>query len=488
MLRPNEKAAVFAKIGYAASPEQQAVHNDASLVRLVAGGERAGKSRLAAAEVTGNAPDGSLFWLLGRDYAAARGEFTYCLQDAQKLDAVERNGLSMPEEGRWTMRLKGGIEISTFSADDPLKIATKAPSGIVMCEAGQHDFSTFLRAFSRTAEGRARGDGWLLLAGTFEKSQRWYAELHRKGQVPNEYGLRSHSLPTWSNLAAFPGGRTDPAITAMEAALPPDVFLERFGGVPAANEGVVFREFETTTHVTPIRFGPVETDMRDENGWVLPEKSPLEVWLDPGYAGAYAVLFVAIVGGRVFVVDEVYARSKTGEEVILEARAKRDLWDRVTRGVIDVAGKQHHAMPSQVDIWRRLTGLPLSAQPVGIADGILRHRTFLCDPFTKAPRIFFDPKCKQTIWEHSEGYRYADVKPRRDTRELPIDADNHSCKAIAYGLVARFGFVDGRARELMPEARAAQVSHGERCECNACELEQSIEQNAQRGVADAWDL
>jgi hypothetical protein len=481
VLRPDDKRLVFDRIGYKPSPEQQAVHDDTSLVRLVAGGERAGKSRLAAAEVMGNSPDGSLFWLLGRDYAGARGEFSYCVEDAQKLNAIERNGLSMPDEGRWTMRLKGGIEISTFSADDPLKIATKAPSGIVLCEAGQHDFSTFMRVFARTAEGRAKGEGWLLLAGTFERAQRWYAELHRKGRGPNEFGLRSHSLSTWSNLAAFPGGRTDPAIKAMEAALPPDSFMERFGGVPAVNEGVVFREFEITTHVKPIRFGPVETDMRDGEGWVLPERAPIEIWVDPGYAGAYAVLFVCIQGGRVFVVDEVYAKGKTGEQVILEVQSKRHLWDRTTAGVIDVAAKQHHAMASQIEVWQRVTGLYLQSQPVAVPDGILRHRTFLNDPFTQTPRIFFDPKCKNTIWEHSEGYRYADVKPNRDTRERPIDTNNHSCKAIAYGLIARFGFID-QGRQV--EAPSSLRQHPRNCECTECERRDFIRQANDQAYSD----
>lgn len=456
MLRPEEKRVVFERIGYVPSPEQWAVAEDTSLVRLVAGGERAGKSRLAAAEVTANLPDGSLFWLIGKDYSSARGEFSHIAEDMQKLDAIEQ--VSMPDDGRWTLHLKGDIEITTVSADDPLKIATKAPSGIVLCEAGQLDFMTFTRAFARTAEGRARGEGWLLLAGTFEKSRAWYRELFNKGQGPNEYGLRSHSLPTWSNRAVFPGGREDPAIKAMEAGLSPDVFLERFAGVPAAREGVVFPEFRETTHVLPIKFGPVETALRDVEGWVLPERADLEVWCDPGYAGGYAVLFVSLQGGLVFVVDEIFAKGKTGEQVIIEAQAKRDLWQRVTGGVMDVAGSQHHAMRSQWELWQSLTGINLTMNPVPIADGIGRHRTFLNDPFTQQPRIFFDPKCKNAIWEHSEGYRYPDARPNRDARELPIDANNHAAKAIAYGLVARFGYVDGqRPREARPVRKESEL-------------------------------
>lgn len=465
MLRPEEKRLVFGRIAYAPSPEQWAVHEDTSLVRLVAGGERAGKSRLAGAEVTAHAADGDLFWLLGKDYGAARGEFSHIADDFTRLDAIERGGLSQPDEGRWTMHLKGGIEITTVSADDPLKIATKAPAGIVLCEAGQHEYTTFLRAYARTAEGRARGEGWLLLAGTFEKSRAWYRELYNRGQGINEFGLRSHSLPTWSNRAVFPGGRQDPAVLAMETGLPPDVFLERFAGIPAAREGTVFPEFQHTAHVMPLGFGPVETALRSAEGWVLPETEPLEVWVDPGYAGGYAVLFVCIVGGLAFVVDEIFAKGKTGERIILEAQAKRSLWQRVTGGVMDIAGSQHHAMASQWELWQKLAGINLRMNRVPIADGIARHRTFLVDPYTMQPRIFFDPKCENAIWEHTDGYRYPDTSPNRDSRELPIDRDNHACKAIAYGLVARFGYVDGErieAKAKPPESEIERLMREER--------------------------
>jgi len=75
----------------------------------------------------------------------------------------------------------------------------------------------------------------------------------------------------------------------------------------------------------------------------------------------------------------------------------------------------------------------------------MRHRTFLKDPQTGKPRLFHDPKCKHTIEEYSL-YRYREIKEGRPIREKPIDACNHSLKAIAYGLVANFGFVNAPPR------------------------------------------
>jgi hypothetical protein len=191
----------------------------------------------------------------------------------------------------------------------------------------------------------------------------------------------------------------------------------------------------------PIRFGKTDAPVRDENGWLLPENTELEIWVDPGYAGAYAVLFLAIVGSLVFQVDEVYARGKVGEQVIQETLAKRDLFERVKRGVIDIAGRQHNAMESQVELWQRLANLSLQSEAVPIADGIARHRTFLTDPRTLAPRLYHDPKCVGTIREYGL-YRYSESTETRPENELPIDRDNHAMKALAYGLSHKFGFVD----------------------------------------------
>jgi hypothetical protein len=450
MLNAAEKRKVFERIAYTPNEAQAAIHNDPSLVKLLAGGERAGKSRFGAAELIGNSPDGSLFWLVGPDYEQARPEFMYALEDAQRLQAVEN--VSMPAEGKLSMRLYGGIEIETKTGEEAMKLAGKAPTGILMVEAAQQPYQNFLKLFARTAEGRARGDGWLLLTGTFERALGWYPEFFKMFQGPNPFGGRSFSLPTWSNTAVFPGGREDPAIKAMESALPPDIFLERFGGEPAAPVGVVFPEFRHTVHVVPIRFGDTQAaarDERDERGWVLPKQAEVEVWIDPGYAGAYAVLFVVIDDGLVFVVDEVYAKGQTAEQVILACQRKRDLWARVKRGVIDIAGNQHQGMESHVEIWQRSAGISLASDRLAIVDGIGLHRGFLVDPLTKVPRLFHDPKCVGAIAEYGR-YRYPNESPNRDERELPIDRDNHAMKAIAYGLFQRFGWVSRKTRNLRP--------------------------------------
>lgn len=239
MLSPAEKSLAFKRLAFELNAEQMAIASDQNLVRFVAGGERAGKSLVAGAEIAAAATVSPLLWIVASDYSMARAEFRYAHNALKKIGAVAH--ASMPADGRWEMRLKTGAIVTTKSAEDVLKLASDAPSGIVLAEAAQMDFEVFRRLFARTAEARARGDGWMLATGTFEKGRRWYAELFRQFKRPNPWGGTSYSLPTWSNTAVFPGGRDDPAVKSIEAGLSPEQFRERFGGEPVAYEDQVFR-------------------------------------------------------------------------------------------------------------------------------------------------------------------------------------------------------------------------------------------------------
>jgi hypothetical protein len=270
-LNAAEKAVAFKRLGFDLNAEQTAIASDPSLVRFVAGGERAGKSVLAGAEVAAAAVESTLIWLVGKDFSLARPEFRYAYEALAMAKAVRR--VSMPADGAWEMVLKTGSRIVTKSAEDVLKLAAEAPSGIVLCEAAQLDFDTFRRLYGRTAEGRARGDGWLLAVGTFEKGRRWYAEMFRQFKGDNPWGGRSWSLPTWSNTAVFAGGRDDPAIKDIEAGLSPDQFRERFGGEPVAHEDQVFRGESIERCIGPLG---------QPDGWVT-------IGLDLGRVRDYSV-------------------------------------------------------------------------------------------------------------------------------------------------------------------------------------------------------
>lgn len=420
------RGAIWDVAGYTPSPEQMIAHLADVRQKLVSGGERGGKSKFTAMELliwVAATLDG-LFWLVGPDYEQARAEFQHLVDALAKLNwLAKRYAVSTPKVGGWRVVTRQGNVIETKTSHEIEKLASVAPSGICMCEAAQQEYGSYLRCRGRVAEKR----GPIILSGTFEGSFGWYPELWQRWQGANEDGGHSYSLPTWSNLAIYPGGRQDPEILALEATYPADEFLERFGAIPCPPRTLVFREFRHLLHIRD------DADYRESRGGV-------QLWVDPGYAAAYAVDCVQVQHGQVHHFDEIYLQGYTGEKIIPMVQAK-PWYSKVNLIVMDVASKAHPATQSQSELWRDKTGRQIVMNSVGVDEGITRHHTFLEDPSTGKPRLFHHPRCKHTIGEYGK-YRYQQDNERRSSTEIPIDRDNHSMKALAYGLVANFGKVE----------------------------------------------
>lgn len=409
---------------------------DARII-MVAGGERAGKSEITANYGYSFFPWSSLIWITGPDYEQARHEFRYIYRNAEAIGAVV--SANMPNgPGPWSMTLRGGVRVVTKSSSDPEKMAGEAPDVLLLVEAGQQPYEALLRARGRVAEKRGR----MFISGTFEGSVGWYPETWQAWQVPNEMGGVSFSLPSWTNTEIYPKGRNDPEILALERSMPPEVFSERISGVPMPPRGLVFPEFSTVTHVSEERIKNALSIMRSS-----PEEYGVELWIDPGYSHAYAVEFVTEIHGTVYVLDEIYARGLINEEIVQLAQTNI-LWKHVRHMVMDIASKTHAgAERAPMEVWRSMTHVPIHSNPVGIEDGIARTRTFLRpDPLTKEPRFFVSPRCKGLIWEFTKGYKYPTDDAGVAISAKPYDRNNDAAKAVAYGLVQKFGLSDIRRK------------------------------------------
>jgi len=373
-----------------------------------------------------------LWWIVGPTYELCKPEFNYLMGDVLELGLIKRSDISAPKNGQCSMTLPFGL-VETKSAEDALKIAGKAPDGIIVCEVGQLDYYTWLTILGRTSEKRAK----LVASGTFEAmAGMWYPRVWNMWQAENPDGGKSFSIPSWCNLTVYPGGREDPEIKRFEGMYPSDMFMERFGAVPSPPSTLVMREFDPRIHVVPIVPKGHEVDFIEDNGKLVqinvPHTSETYLAVDPGYAGAYAVLACKMIDENIYVMDEVYEKGKGVREVI-ELCKKRWWWnpEKLVGGVIDVAGRQHPGAESQVEIWGHEAKIHLQSTPVGIMDGIERYRSFLKVGPSGRPRIYFSPRCKNTIEEH-QLYKYNRPKEDRDSRELPRDEFNHGIRAITY--------------------------------------------------------
>lgn len=373
-----------------------------------------------------------------------------------KLGICKPAHVSIPLEGSSRIKLPFGL-VETISAEDERKIARRACDGILLCEAGRLTYMAWLKSHGRVSQ--KRGPIWA--SGTFEElnglggSDTWYAEKWRLYGAPNEDDGASFSLPTWENLHDFPGGREDTEIKRLEREYGHDLFMERCGAVPMRSRTLVFSEFSHTSHVinitTNLNCNRLDWISEDNHivGVEIPENTKFYLAIDPGYAGAYAVLLIAIIDGKVFVHDEVYEQRMTGRAVINLCRSKwGSIWNKIQSGVIDVAGRQHPGSESQIEIWAE-AGIGLDSEYIPLRDSIERHRSFLALD-NGVPRMFINSRCKNTIREYGL-WKYKRVEDAsaaiKTVREEPISAANHALSALSYFLVNKFGHIERKTRE-----------------------------------------
>lgn len=412
---------------YVPSWAQQPFHDSECRIKLGIGGVRSGKSTGVAREADKHVftPDG-LIWIIGPDYDQAQAEFNYLYAPLKALGFIVKE--SLPSTGSRSFITEWGLKCETLSTQrDTDHIASFAPTLILLVEAGQQPYAAFEKSVERALEKRAP----ILISGTLEKNKYpWYAQKAREWAGVNSEGAASFSLPSWSNEKIFPGGRQDPAILEMEQILSPAKFLERCAAVPMKPEGLVFPEFNYSTHVSDkIKVHP---------------DVPIGLAIDPGYAGGYAVLFVQKIGVLYNVLSEVYIRRTRVRDVIAVVK-EHPLIEHVTHAVIDIAGNQHQADESQVEIWTAKENFPdidFFYNRVGILDGIeLLAARLKVDDILGRPLVQFSPDFSSEVdhdgaslgtFAELETYSWSERSPKVGEAKKPIDANNHGLKALIY--------------------------------------------------------
>ena len=428
---PKLRDYLYEKVGFAPTDEQVAILESPYRFNLVAGGEQAGKSMVASKYLLGRfmeTEEPGLYWLVAADYERTRAEFEYLVQDFATLGILKQASKRV-DPGY--IVLADGTRIETKSAKDPRTLAMRAPHGILGCEASQLDMETFFRLRGRCAPKR----GWMFLSGTFEGSLGWYPQMYTAWAAGADPEAKAYSLPSWTNKYLYPGGREDPEIQRLKEVASDDFYMERIEGKPSPPKGLVFTEFRPDAHVVDVEYVP---------------DVPVHLWMDPGYAGGYAVEVIQVQGEQIQVIDEIYEVGLVTDEIIDIAKS-RPWWPDVKFGVIDIAGNQHQAMAAPAEVWLQQAGLYLSSQKVKINEGTERLKGWLkIDPRTHAPRIVFSPKCIGIMSEfgmapnpfdgQTRAYRWKTDREGNIVGDTPEDKYNHGVKAIIYGLIDRFGY------------------------------------------------
>lgn len=379
--------------------------------------------------------------IFGPTYMEPREEFKLIegwLNDLGLLcDVRNVNAPSKPQDGPWSMVTKQGVVIRTWSMEDSRSIRAVDAEFAIVAEAGKCPYDGIERV-----NGRVSGTkGFIIYSGTMEDSQQWYQDWMLMGKRANDIGIVSYSLPTWSNVALYPTGESDPEIQRLRKLYPEDTFAMRVAAEPRPPRLRVLKEM-TSEHIQRI---------------AVPLDADVEIWIDPGYASAYALLWVAIWEEaypdgerrkRFHVFDEFYEQGLTTDDMVDLCRARPKLWARVRQCVIDVAAQGHRdAGESALEKWKaKSPGKSWNLKYWREAPLIERIRVS-----AKMMQVTVDPRCRGLIAECGLGepvfpemhpWKYNSDRDGRITSERPVDKWNHSAKALGYGLLHHLGQVE----------------------------------------------
>lgn len=439
-------------------PEQMDIIKQDDRFPVIGGGERGGKTFTTAAillphvvllpevkpslfydddgellfDPASDKPRNPHFILFGPTYREPRQEFELLEGWLRKLELLDGRSVSKPKDGQWQLITNDGVVVQTWSLDDQSNVRAVSPEGSAVCECGQAGYLGVERI-----QGRISGTtGFIVYSGTMEDSQQWYQDWMLMGQRANHLDIVSYSLPAFTNRHLFPGGRLDPEILRLEKVYPEDVFAMRVMAEPRPPKGRVLPE------VVPAHIQRVN----------VPDDAKYEFWIDPGYASAYAILFVAMWVDpkdgmkRFHCVDELYEQGLT-TDAIIELVKRTPYWPKINSGVIDIASQTHgQGTESALEKWRKLTGKQFNMRYWGQDALIERVRSSF-----KEGRVTIDPRCRGLIAECGLGdpvfpdmhpWKYLRDKDGRITSEKPIDRWNHSAKALGYGLLHHLGQVE----------------------------------------------
>lgn len=372
--------------------------------------------------------------LFGPTYKEPRVEFEYIERDLRALGKVVDAQLSKPSDGPWRLVTTDGVVITTISCEVPDGIRSIDLEFALVCEPGGIIYSAIERIRGRVAAKR----GFIAYGGTIENSQQWWREWQLEGKRPNNKGIVAYLIPSWANTAEFPEGRDDPEIVSWWNMLGEDLALERMAAVARPPRYRVLKAVNER-HIQRVDF---------------PQDATIEIWIDPGYASAYAVVWVAIweeehqgaMRKRFHFFDELYEQGKTTADMVALCKQMRH-WASVRTGVIDIASKGHRdATDSSLEIWEKLTNIRFNKK-YWLEDRLIERITVSAntDQFT------IDPNCKGMLAECGLGepvfpemhpWRYGTDRDGRIVSEKPEDKWNHSVKTVGYGLLHHLGQVE----------------------------------------------
>ena len=503
------KKEVYDILGYRPLPTLEKMHRSRATHRILAGGNRSGKTYGGMMEVMPY-----LWWMHTCGWVVSA---TYDLAEELRVKVeeilIERAGMERAMKSTFlkpwqfsysvkshVLRMGTGSWLQLKSADSPNSMHATPLDWVLIDEAA---LLPYILYDTRITPRLVDAGGWVLSMGTFEwMTGEWFEEYFDIGQVPNELGISSWEHPTEDNYHVYiaKGGETPQELgiefhtnwnritqTNQNVTWPlspgqkiiiwnidmewlreqknrirPEIYAARFEAKRASNPYLVFPQWNLTDYVDAdrTRFDP---------------NLPVYLAVDPG--GTYAVAAIQLKkfsdtgtentlsdGYSVCVIDELYFQKTVTTQEVVTVASHREWWPNVARwpwpswdpmqGAIDVMTKEpervweHEARKDE-----RIKSLHFMSQKVNVQPGIQTLQHYL-----DTHSFFINPSCtflnlEMRRWTYPPP-SVSGVETEDPRRANPKDAWNHEVKAIIYFLVNKFGYY-GRSNARAALSRSA---------------------------------
>jgi len=409
-------------IDYAPYEYQERIHTSDYRFRLVVGGRRVGKSKMALMELVKHCLETpkAVAWWVGPTITMAREVGWEEFKDFK--DVLEPAILSM-HETLLTVRFKNGSLIAFKGADNERSLRGRGLTYLVIDEAAFIEPEIWTRAL-RPALSDKKGKALLI---STPNGRNWFY-----GASANAYASEQWHYEHWPTI-------NNPLITE-------DELVEAAATVSEMD----FRQEYLAEFIT--KEGMVYDNFTDDN--IIEPGSPswhdYDVYLgvDFGYANPTAICFMAVdkIKNEVTQFDEIYAERLDIEQlehlILIKLQEHGLTPDAVKEIYTDPAGNAEELSSgiSPVDFLRQSDfRWHVGNKGSQIAPGIAMVRSYLCAANGKR-RYYITDNCRETIRSLS-GYTYTKQSKKYETikeEALKDGIHDHMCDAIRYFFVNKF--------------------------------------------------
>lgn len=410
------------ELDYAPYDYQRVVHTDVRRFKLIVGGRRVGKSKMALMELIKHClevPKANAWWVAPTITMAREigwNEFKDFKEDlSPAIESIHETLL--------TVKFVNGSTISFKGADNERSLRGRGLTYLVIDEAAFIDPDIWTRAL-RPALSDKQGKAILI---STPNGRNWFYE--QAAHASNDDMWLYDHWPTWKNPLI-----TEDELKQAAAIVSETDFRQEYMAEFITKEGLVYDNFSDDNIV--------QSGSPSWHDW------DIYLGMDFGYANPTAVCFMAVdnISQKVIQFDELYVSRKSIdliEVMIVDKLSQHNLTrDSVKEILSDPAGNAAELSSgiSPVDFLRMSPyRWHVSNKKSEIAPGIALVRSFV-QAADGTRRFFVTNNCKETIRSLS-GYTYTKESQKYETikeEALKDGIHDHMCDAIRYFFINVF--------------------------------------------------